>query len=218
MFEETQSDETQRPTPWYHSWPVVLAAVVVLPPLGLVLLLTRREPAVQGARLGARPRARRRLRLPPLRLAHSLRSRRGGALRRARTPPRHAAGAARPRRRTRRHRRPTHRRAPPQTPQHSPPPPGTQPPADPNAQAAATDPAAGQPGAAPAAAGAPRAGTTGRTSAAPRATAATTSSPSVQTGRADCNSSGNSLRAAATPRSLWPTASPTPSSSGAARR
>jgi outer membrane protein assembly factor BamB len=39
------SEETERRTPWYHSWPVVLAACVVAPPLGLVLLLTRPEPA-----------------------------------------------------------------------------------------------------------------------------------------------------------------------------
>lgn len=41
MFEETQSQEPRRPTPWYHSWPFVLAACVVAPPVGLLLLLTR---------------------------------------------------------------------------------------------------------------------------------------------------------------------------------
>ncbi|MET0646020.1 MAG: PQQ-binding-like beta-propeller repeat protein [Pyrinomonadaceae bacterium] len=35
------NEETERRTPWYHSWPVVLVACVVAPPLGLLLLLTR---------------------------------------------------------------------------------------------------------------------------------------------------------------------------------
>ncbi|MCA1618786.1 MAG: PQQ-like beta-propeller repeat protein [Acidobacteria bacterium] len=41
MFEETQGEATERRAAWYHSWPVVLAACVVAPPAGLVLLLTR---------------------------------------------------------------------------------------------------------------------------------------------------------------------------------
>ena len=41
MLEETRGETTERRTPWYHSWPVVLAACVVAPPVGLVLLLTR---------------------------------------------------------------------------------------------------------------------------------------------------------------------------------
>ncbi|MET0624860.1 MAG: hypothetical protein ABW250_18070, partial [Pyrinomonadaceae bacterium] len=41
MFEETRGEATEKRTPWYHSWPVVLAACVVAPPVGLLLLLTR---------------------------------------------------------------------------------------------------------------------------------------------------------------------------------
>ncbi|HEX8283444.1 MAG TPA: PQQ-binding-like beta-propeller repeat protein [Pyrinomonadaceae bacterium] len=53
MFEETQSQEPTRRTPWYHTWPVVLAACVVAPPVGLILLLTRpgHEFKVLGAML-----------------------------------------------------------------------------------------------------------------------------------------------------------------------
>ncbi|HEX8502653.1 MAG TPA: PQQ-binding-like beta-propeller repeat protein [Pyrinomonadaceae bacterium] len=50
---ETRGDEARERTPWYHSWPVVLAACVLAPPLGLVLLLTRpgHEFKVLGAML-----------------------------------------------------------------------------------------------------------------------------------------------------------------------
>ncbi|HEV3468970.1 MAG TPA: hypothetical protein VG148_06585, partial [Pyrinomonadaceae bacterium] len=33
----------EAPRPWFYSWPFLLASAVVLPPVGLVLLLTRRD-------------------------------------------------------------------------------------------------------------------------------------------------------------------------------
>jgi outer membrane protein assembly factor BamB len=43
MFEEMNTEKTRGPQPWYHSWPVVVAACVFAPPLGIILLLTRRD-------------------------------------------------------------------------------------------------------------------------------------------------------------------------------
>jgi outer membrane protein assembly factor BamB len=37
------TDEVSKPTAWYRSWPVLLAASVLLPPLGLALVWTRRD-------------------------------------------------------------------------------------------------------------------------------------------------------------------------------
>ncbi|HEX6623683.1 MAG TPA: PQQ-binding-like beta-propeller repeat protein [Pyrinomonadaceae bacterium] len=48
MFEQVPES-----TAWYHSWPVVLAATVVFPPLGLVLLWTRRGTDMQLKVLGS---------------------------------------------------------------------------------------------------------------------------------------------------------------------
>ncbi|HEX6184861.1 MAG TPA: PQQ-binding-like beta-propeller repeat protein [Pyrinomonadaceae bacterium] len=148
MFEETQSGETQRPTPWYHSWPVVLAACVLLPPLGLLLLLTRRDPAfkVLGSVLvlvlgvvyafllfGTRT--------DPNAEAHFAALERHRAEQQAQPAP--AIDAAAP-------------AADPQAAAAADPAAAAaQAPGDPAAQAAATDPAAAQPGAAPAAAAKP---------------------------------------------------------------
>ena len=48
MFEQVPES-----TAWYHSWPLVLAATVVFPPLGLVLLWTRRGTDMQLKVLGS---------------------------------------------------------------------------------------------------------------------------------------------------------------------
>jgi outer membrane protein assembly factor BamB len=45
------SEEATRP--WFHSWPLLLAASILLPPLGLVLLLTRRDLDVPFKALGS---------------------------------------------------------------------------------------------------------------------------------------------------------------------
>ena len=37
------TDEVSKPAPWYHSWPVLLVACVLLPPVGLALVWTRRD-------------------------------------------------------------------------------------------------------------------------------------------------------------------------------
>ena len=36
-------DEVSKPTAWYRSWPVLLVTAIILPPLGIALVWTRRD-------------------------------------------------------------------------------------------------------------------------------------------------------------------------------